>query len=107
MTSTASPLIRRVYRYIKTVRWMPKGNKYGSLGPYYPSTGNKKLIPALPNNVQVKYKPPFYQFKFMHGIDGHLFYLAARVSRVIKLERCEYHHPVAVEVQGYVERVRF
>ena len=86
---------------------MPKGNKYGYLNPYYPSTGYKKLIPALPPNVQVKHDPINISGKFMKGIDGRLLLLAARVTRVVKLERCEFEYHQAVEVQGYLERVTF
>ena len=101
---SSRPLIQRIWGYVNYER-RSSSKKWRWFPVWHPATPTEKLVPALPNNVQVPRKGLYLVQKYGSKRDDGRVVLASKVTKLFKFERVEYPWHQAVEVRSYVERL--
>jgi hypothetical protein len=99
----SSAIRRRISAFITYKK--ERGQVWNKCPPWYPTTPNEKLIPALPKDVKVGYKSIKHNSMWEKGPDARLMFLAEKMTLLFKYERIEMVTHKGEELRPYAERL--
>lgn len=95
-------VLKKLRPHISYVRFPLPARQWN---PWYPTTLNEKLNPALPSDVHVERLPKRYNTMYIKGETGRLEILSWEMTLLFRKERVEMPYRKAEELRPYAERL--